>query len=52
MLPVLVRYMIPLWTIGVGSFAAPLSFIAHTQASCSSFTLSRVICVSGLWLQP
>ena len=47
MLPVLVRYMIPLCTSGIGSFAPP-SFIAHTHASCRSFTLSRVTCVSGL----
>ena len=33
MLPGLARYMMPLWTMGVGSFAALLSFIAQDQAS-------------------
>ena len=45
MLPGFARYMMPLCTIGVVWFAPALSFIAHTQASCRSFTLARVISV-------
>ncbi len=37
----------PLWTIGVGSFAPP-SFMAHDHTSCRSFTLVVLIWVSGL----
>jgi hypothetical protein len=46
MFVVLVRNITPLCTIGVGSLVWP-SFIAHAHVSCRSFTLSRVICVSG-----
>ena len=39
---VLARYMMPLWTMGVGSLAPP-SFIAQTHSSCRSFTFAVVI---------
>ena len=48
MLPGWTRYIVPLCTIGMFWFAPASSLIAHTQASRRSFTLSRVISLSGL----
>ena len=47
----LMMYSTPLCTSGVGSLPWP-SVIAQVHTSCKSFAFSRVICVSGLWLQP
>ncbi len=47
MLSVLVRYMMPLCTSGIG-WLAPSSFIDQDQASFRSLTLFRVMSDSGL----
>jgi hypothetical protein len=44
---VLFRKIVPLCASGDG-WLVPPSFIGHTHASCRSWALSRVICVSGL----
>ena len=47
MLPVLLRYMMPLCTSGIG-WLEPASFIAQLHASRRSLTLFVVISSSGL----
>ena len=51
MFPGLARNITPLWTIGVGSLAAVLSFMAHDHTNWSCLTLPVLIWVSGLLLQ-
>ncbi len=47
MLRVWVRYMMPLWTSGIG-WLEPPSFIDQLHASLRSFTFFGVISLSGL----